>query len=102
MCCTASVTTSTVHCGDCKQQIRINCLDFIPFTDSFAALLMALEGNKDIVWLFGLKLGKSLMAKWLEQASQLLEMYCHDLEVMSSSPSQVELGVLGTYVLSRT
>ena len=26
---------------------------------------------------------KSLMAKWLEQASQWHEMYCHDLEVMS-------------------
>ena len=33
---------------------------------------------------------KSLMAKWSEQASQLDEMYCHDLEVMSSNPSQVE------------
>ena len=29
-------------------------------------------------------------------------MYCHDLEVMSSSPDQVELGVRGTSVLSRT
>ena len=26
------------------------------------------------------------MAKWLEQASQWHEMYCHDLEVMSSNP----------------
>ena len=25
------------------------------------------------------------MVKWLEQASQLHEMYCHDLEVMSSN-----------------
>ena len=30
------------------------------------------------------------------------EMYCHDLEVMSSNPGRVELGVLGTSVLSRT
>ena len=39
---------------------------------------------------------KSLMAKWLEQESQWHEMYCHDLEVMSSNPSQVELGVRST------
>ena len=39
---------------------------------------------------------KSLMAKWLEQASQSHEMYCHDLEVMSSNPGRAELGVLGT------
>ena len=32
---------------------------------------------------------RSLMAKWLEQASQRHEMYCHDLEVMSSNPGQV-------------
>ena len=42
------------------------------------------------------------MAKWLEQASQWHEMYCHDLEVMSSSPDLVELGMRGTSVLSRT
>ena len=41
---------------------------------------------------------KSLMAEWLEQPSQWLEMYCHDLEVMSSSPGRVELGVRGTSV----
>ena len=45
---------------------------------------------------------KSLMAKWVEQASQWHEMYCHDLEVMSSNPSWVKLRVLGTSVLSRT
>ena len=28
----------------------------------------------------------SLMAKWLEQASQLHGIYCHNLEVMSSNP----------------
>ena len=39
-----------------------------------------------------------LMAKWLEQASQWQEMYCHDLEIMSSNPSQVELGVHSTSV----
>ena len=44
---------------------------------------------------------KTLMAKWLEQASQWHGMYCHDLKVMSSSPSRVELGVRGTSVLSR-
>ena len=29
---------------------------------------------------------QSLMAEWLEQASQWHEVYCHDLEVMSSNP----------------
>ena len=42
------------------------------------------------------------MAKWLEQASQLHEMCCHDLEAMSSNPNQVELGELSTSVLNRT
>ena len=42
------------------------------------------------------------MAEWLEQASQWHEMYCHDLEVMSSNPGRVELGVLGTSALSHT
>ena len=42
------------------------------------------------------------MVKWLEQASQWHEVYCHDLEVMSSNPSRVELGVRSTSVLSRT
>ena len=37
------------------------------------------------------QLVKSLMADWLEQASQWQEMYCHDLEVMSSNLGQVEL-----------
>ena len=45
---------------------------------------------------------KSLMAEWLEQASQWHEMYCYDLEVMSSNPCEVELGVCLTSVLSRT
>ena len=30
------------------------------------------------------------------------DLYCHDLEVMSSNPGQVELGVRGTSVLSGT
>ena len=45
---------------------------------------------------------ESLMAEWLEQASQGHEMYCHDLEVTSSNPCLVELGVLSISVLSRT
>ena len=44
--------------------------------------------------------GKALMAKWLEQASQWHELYCHDLEVMSSNPGRVELLVHGASVLS--
>ena len=43
-----------------------------------------------------------MLAKWSEQASQLHEMYCHDLEVMSSNPGRVDLGVLGTSPLSHT
>ena len=43
----------------------------------------------------------SLMAEWLEQASQWHEMYCHDLEVKSSNPVRVELEVRRTFVLSR-
>ena len=42
------------------------------------------------------------MAKWLEQASQWHEIYCHDLEVMSSNTGWVEIGVLSVSVLSRT
>ena len=45
---------------------------------------------------------KSLMAKWLEQTSQWHEKYCHNLEVMSSNPGQVKLGVRSTSVLSCT
>ena len=41
------------------------------------------------------------MAEWLEQASQWHEMYCCDLEVMSSNPSGVKLGAPSTPVLSR-
>ena len=43
---------------------------------------------------------KSLVAKWLEQASQWHEIYCHHLEVMSSNPGWVELGLRSTSVLS--
>ena len=37
------------------------------------------------------------MAKWLEQASQWHEKYCHGLEVMGSGPG-LELGVRSTSV----
>ena len=47
-------------------------------------------------------LWKSLMAEWLEWASQWHETYCHDLEVKSSNPSWVKLGVHSTSVLSHT
>ena len=30
---------------------------------------------------------KSVMAKWLEQVSQRHNVYCYDLEVLSSNPS---------------
>ena len=46
------------------------------------------------------------MVEWIEQASQLHEMYCHDLEVMSSNPSRIERGVhsrlLSVLTVSRT
>ena len=42
------------------------------------------------------------MVEWLEQASQWHGMYCHDLEVMSSNPDWVKLGVYCTSVQSRT
>ena len=42
------------------------------------------------------------MAKWLQQASQWHEMYCHDLKFMSLNPIRIELGVRSTSVLSRT
>ena len=40
------------------------------------------------------------MAEWLEQVSKRHEMYCHDLEVISSNLGQVELEVRSTSVLS--
>ena len=43
---------------------------------------------------YGFERVKSLMAEWLEQASQRHEIYCHGLEVMSLNPGWVELGVL--------
>ena len=43
---------------------------------------------------------KKKMAEWLEQASQWHEMSCHNLKVMSSNPSRVELGVLSRLLLS--
>ena len=44
---------------------------------------------------------QSLMTEWLVQVSQWHKMYCHDLEVVSSNPSQGELGVRSTSGLSR-
>ena len=42
------------------------------------------------------------MPKWLEKVSQWHDMCCHDLEVMSSNPGRVELGMHSTSVLSHT
>ena len=50
----------------------------------------------------GFNLAKSLMAEWLEQASQCHRMYCHDLEAMGSNPDWVEFVVHSTSVLSHT
>ena len=38
-----------------------------------------------------ISLFKSRMAKWLGQASQGHEMYCHDLEILGLNPDQVKL-----------
>ena len=38
------------------------------------------------------------MAEWLEQVSQWHKMYCRDLDVIDSNPSQVELGVRSSSV----
>ena len=43
----------------------------------------------------------ALMAEWSKQASQWHEMYRHDLEVMNSNPSRVELGVRCVVLLSQ-
>ena len=45
---------------------------------------------------------KSLMAEWVRAGVLVTWMYCHDLEVMSSNPGRVELGVYSTSVLSHT
>ena len=45
---------------------------------------------------------ESLMAQWLDHSPQWHEMYCHDLEVMSSNPGQVKLGADSTSFLSCT
>ena len=45
---------------------------------------------------------RSLIAKWLKQASHWHEMYCHDLEFMSSNPGRAELGLHSSSVLCRT
>ena len=41
---------------------------------------------------------ESLMAEWLQQASQWHGVYRHDLEVMGLNPGWVELGVRSTAV----
>ena len=38
------------------------------------------------------------MVQWLERASQIHEMYCHNQEVMDLNPVRVELGVFSTSV----
>ena len=41
---------------------------------------------------------KSLMAKWLARVSQWHEVYCHDLDVMGSNLSRVEILVSNTSI----
>ena len=54
--CMALVTTSTARSGDCKQQIRLDFLDFILFTDYLGRLLMVQKSSKGIFLLLGLKM----------------------------------------------
>ena len=42
---------------------------------------------------------ESLIIKWLGRVSQGHEMHCHDLEVMSSNPGRVELGMRSRLLL---
>ena len=53
-------------------------------------------GKKNIFDL--LTLPRSLMAQWLRRASQGLEIYCPDLEVMGSNSSRVKLSLHGNSV----
>ena len=50
--------------------------------------------------------GAGVSVTWIEitdgQVVRAGKMYCHDLEVMSSNPSRVKLGVFSTSVQSRT
>ena len=66
---------------------------------SFMHLNCRTTGLDFIKWV-NLKL--SLMAEWLEQASQWHKMYWHNLEVMSLNPSWAELGSHYASVLSHT
>ena len=75
------------------------------FTDVLKTMLWHVNIQTLLVLLTWGDSTKSLMAKWLEQASQWHEMYCHDLEVMSSRTDLAdlaELGMRGTSVLSGT
>ena len=40
-----------------KQKIKLNFVDYMPFTYSFVGLLIVQRSNKDIFFLFGLKAG---------------------------------------------
>ena len=52
-----TISISSAHSGDCKQQIRLNVLDFILFTDFFAKLEKVQRSNKDISLLYWLENG---------------------------------------------
>ena len=55
--CMRCLTAPASHAGHCRQQIRLNFLDFILFTHSFEIFLMVLRSNEGIILLFGLKIG---------------------------------------------
>ena len=75
-------------------------VNYNPYTDVINIDDMTVASPKTCVYTYRPR--RSLMAEWLEQASQWHEMYCHDLEVASWNPSQVELGVHSASVLSST
>ena len=79
--------------------LAITVIDLTVFT--VYDLTVFTNGIVTIIKVFELKL-KSLMAKWLEQASQWHEMYCHDLWVMNLNPIRIDFAVLSTSVLNCT
>ena len=80
---------TTVLCNTCSDLWALHSVFMLPPFVTYRSLLSSWKA-------------KSLMAKWLEQASQWHEMYSHDLEAMSFNPSRVKLGVRSTSLLSRT
>ena len=82
-----------------------NSTSLVSITNSLHYIFKAIDCFISVVWMIKatwvhvLKEARSLTAKWLDQASQWHEMYCHDLEVMSSVGSNLGCIVLLSYVI---